>query len=61
MTQTADQIKAKFRADGVTIVSWAAERGYKYHDVINVLAGVKKGVRGKAHEIAVALGMKAAS
>lgn len=61
MTQTADQIKAKFKAEGVTIVAWSAERGYKYLDVINVLNGFKKGVRGKAHEIAVALGMKAAN
>ena len=57
----AAKIKAKFRADGVTIVAWAAEHGYKYHDVINVLAGVKKGIRGKAYEISVALGMAGAT
>jgi gp16 family phage-associated protein len=58
---TADQVKAKFKREGRTITQWAKERGYKRHTVYLVLNGQMKGLYGKGHEIAVALGMKQAA
>lgn len=55
---TADQVKAKFKREGKTFTQWAREHGYKRHTVYLVLNGQMKGLYGKGHEIAVALGMK---
>ena len=55
---TAEQIKHKFRQNGVTFSQWARERGYKPNKVIRVINGFDKGNYGKAHEIAVQLGLK---
>ncbi|MEO1902629.1 MAG: DNA-binding protein [Alcanivorax sp.] len=55
---TADQIKARFRAKGVTVTQWAEENGYPRHAVYRVLNGFDKAHYGRAHEIAVALGLK---
>ena len=55
---TPDQIKNNFRQRGHTFSQWARERGYRPQQVLRVLSGCDKGHRGKAHEIAVALGLK---
>ena len=55
---TPDQIKLRFRQRGQTISQWARDHGYKANKVIRVLNGFDKGHYGKAHEIAVKLGMK---
>lgn len=55
---TPEQIKQKFRKNGVTITQWARDHGYKPNKVIRVLNGFDKGNYGKAHTIAVQLGMK---
>lgn len=57
--KTPDQIKAEFEAQGITISDWARQHDYSPRDVILVLNKVLKGRYGKAHRIAVALGMKA--
>lgn len=57
---TPDQLKAQFAAEGRTFSGWAEERGYSRFDVYRVLNGMAKGRRGKAHQIAVDLGLKAA-
>jgi gp16 family phage-associated protein len=58
---TSAQVKAHLRSQGVTITQWALARGYSRRDVYRVLNGQLKAHFGRAHEIAVALGMKAPS
>lgn len=58
---TPEQVKQRLRMQGVTITRWAAERGYTREEVYRVLNGQHKGHFGKAHDIAVALGLKPSS
>ena len=55
---TPDQIKAKFRREGRTFTQLATERGWPRNAVYRVLNGQDKANYGRAHEIAVALGLK---
>ena len=55
---TPDQVKQSFKDRGVTISQWSRDRGYVARDVYRVLNGQLKANWGKAHEIAVALGLK---
>jgi len=55
---TADQVKSQLRAAGLTTTAWAKERGYKPRDVYRVLNGQMKANFGRAHKIAVELGLK---
>lgn len=55
---TADEIKAKFRAEGRTVTKWALDNGYRRNAVYRVLNGFDKAHYGNAHEIAVKLGLK---
>lgn len=57
-TKSAEQVKKEFRQRGETLASFARKHGWKPHDVYCVVGGVFKGNYGKAHQIAVALGMK---
>lgn len=43
---------------GITITQWSADHGFSHPLVREVLAGRKKGLRGQAHNIAIALGLK---
>jgi|GEM_PF-369550 len=54
----AERIKQGFRDRGQTISDFARENGWKPHAVYRVLNGFDKANYGKAHQIAVALGMK---
>lgn len=56
--KTPDQIKAEFRAKGMTTSQWARDHGYSPRDVILVINGISKARYGKGHEIAVQLGLK---
>lgn len=57
---TRDQIvKHRLRAQGKTITQWAVENDYPRSAVYRVLNGVDKAHYGRAHEIAVKLGLKA--
>jgi gp16 family phage-associated protein len=55
--QSSD-VKAQFRARGMTIRSWAQTNGFSTPLVYAVLGGRVQGIRGQAHEVAVALGLK---
>lgn len=55
---TAEQVKQRFKARGKTFTAWAVENGYTRNEVYRVLNGQAKANYGKAHEIAVKLGMK---
>ena len=58
---TPEQLKAKFNREGKTFADWANEQGYRPNEVYRVTNGFSKGLRGKSHRIAVALGLKAAA
>lgn len=58
MSITADQVKRRFRQQGITFTDWASENGYSRNEVYRVLNGQAKAHYGKAHEIAVKLGLK---
>ena len=57
---TPDQVKRNFQAAGVPVAQWAESNGYSRRYVYMVLNGQFKGHFGKAHDIAVALGLKLA-
>jgi gp16 family phage-associated protein len=52
------QVKSKFRREGKTFTEWAVEHGYPRNAVYRVLNGFDKANYGRAHEIAVKLGLK---
>lgn len=54
----AEKVKQRFRDKGQTIKSWCDERGYNPTYVSRILNGSVKAHRGKAHRIAVELGLK---
>lgn len=58
-TKTAEQVKAEFEANGKSISQWAEANGFRANAVYQVLNGFTKANRGQAHQIAVALGIKA--
>ncbi|KFK92747.1 MULTISPECIES: DNA-binding protein [unclassified Serratia (in: enterobacteria)] len=55
---TSEQVKSLFRQRGITFTRWAKENGYTRNEVYRVLNGQAKANYGKAHEIAVKLGLK---
>lgn len=59
--KTPDDVKKEFKRAGKTFSSWAKEHGFHYVTVLQVVNGQLKGNYGKAHEIAVKLGLKEAA
>ncbi len=57
--RTQEDVRREFAIRGIAISQWAREMGYSPGLVHQVLAGRLKCVRGQAHEVAVALGLKA--
>lgn len=57
-TTSGAEVKAEFRRTGKSISGWARAHGYSAPLVFEVLRGRLKGKRGKAHEVAVLLGLK---
>jgi gp16 family phage-associated protein len=58
MADKSSQVKARFEAEGLSISEWARANGFSVVMVYRVLSGESKGIRGEAHKIAVALGLK---
>lgn len=58
---TAEQVKAQFHQRGETITAWARKHGFPRNAVYRVLNGFDKANYGRAHEIAVAIGLKQAT
>lgn len=56
---TPDEVKARFRAKGISIAQWARDNGYNKERVYRIINGFEACTRGKSHEIAVKLGLKA--
>ncbi len=57
---TPDQVKRNFLSAGMPVGQWSDANGYSRRYVYMVLNGQYKGHFGKAHEIAVKLGLKLA-
>lgn len=57
---SAEQVKRRFQQQGITFTQWAAANGYSRNEVYRVLNGQAKAHYGKAHDIAVKLGLKSA-
>ena len=55
---TGEEVRKIFREEGVTVTAWARKHGFSALTVYSVLSGRTQGLRGEAHQIAVALGMK---
>jgi gp16 family phage-associated protein len=55
---TANSFKARLRSQGKTIRQWAEEHNFPPDAVYRVLNGVDKANFGRAHDIAVAAGIK---
>ncbi len=55
---SGDKVKKLFLSAGVPVSAWAESNGYARRDVYLVINGQLKGRTGRAHEIAVKLGMK---
>ena len=55
---TPEQVKKRFKEQGLTFAQWARDNGYPVNKVHRIMAGIEKGYYGKAHEIAVKLGLK---
>lgn len=55
---SGERVRELFLAAGISISTWAEANGYTRHQVYCVIGGQFKGNRGKAHEIALKLGMK---
>lgn len=56
--KTPEQVKALFHKRGQTFTRWAKDNGYRLNEVYRVINGQSKARYGKAHEIAVKLGLK---
>lgn len=53
-----EQVRHQFRYGGKSLRSWAIENGFDPKIANAVLYGDRKAIRGKSHQIAVALGLK---
>lgn len=52
----SERIKKELNSRGLTVKSWALERGYPVPEVYKVLSGERKGLYGRSHKIAKDLG-----
>lgn len=57
--QTPNQFRKQLIDQGLTLKEWAEARDYNPEYCSRVLTGLVKGTRGKGHDIAVAMGIKA--
>jgi gp16 family phage-associated protein len=57
-TKTIPEFKAELQLQGITAVEWAEKHNFPAWAVYRVMAGMNKGHRGRAHKIAVAMGVK---
>ena len=51
-------IREEFRKAGVTLSEWARAHNFSRMTVVDVLRGHRVGLRGEAHRVAIALGLK---
>lgn len=58
--KTPEQVRADFKAAGISISAWARANGFDRNTVASLLHARCQGLRGQSHHCAVALGLKAA-
>lgn len=58
-TKTIEQFMEELASNGQTVVDWAEEHKFPAWAVYRVTSGGNKGRRGRAHQIMVAMGIKA--
>ena len=56
--QEVARVRSDFFARGLSIAAWSREHGFAPNAVYRVLSGQSLAMRGNAHRIAVALGVK---
>lgn len=56
--RTLQEAREWLSSQGITITQWSEDHGFSHPLVREVLAGRKKGLRGQAHNVAIALGLK---
>lgn len=56
--KTPEQVKKEFLDNGIPVSNWAIENNFAPQEVYKVLNGQSKGNFGRAHQIAVRLGLK---
>lgn len=61
LSKEAKAFQARLRAQGIPQKRWALERGYDPTYVSRILNGSIKASYGKAHQIAVEMGLKPAA
>ena len=59
--KTRTEVREGFKRAGITIRQWASDNKFNERIVYAVISGENKGNYGKAHEVAVSLGLKEAS
>lgn len=57
--QTPESANAWFISHGICKAHWAQAQGFNRMILVDLLRGRLKGLRGEAHRVAVALGLKA--
>ncbi|WP_081767044.1 hypothetical protein [Hylemonella gracilis] len=55
-----DEVRKKFKEDGVSVACWARDRGFSLPLVYAVLSGRNQATRGESYRISVALGLRPA-
>lgn len=53
------EVRAELTRAGINVSEWAKTHGFARMTVVDVLRGRRQGLRGEAHKVAVALGLKA--
>lgn len=54
---TPNEVKHRLYSQGKTLKSWAAEHGYSYRTVSDVMRGLRKGNFGEGRDVRLALGL----
>lgn len=52
------QVLAEFKDAGISVSEWARVNNFSRMVVVDLLRGIRKGLRGESHRCAVALGLK---
>lgn len=58
---TPTDLRRHLDSQGVSLTSYAKERGVQYHLAVQLINGQTKGKRGKSHDAAIKLGLKEAA
>lgn len=60
LLNSLEEVRQRFRDDGVSVACWARDRGFSLPLVYSVLSGRNRATRGESFRIGVALGLRPA-